>query len=201
MKTRLFDAAFVMAVLCMLAGCAGVRTDVLALPAKGDVHLEHSYTIVRSPVQEANADQARYEDLVRNELDRYGFVSMVDGRARYVLSIAYDTRPASVAVDAGDCRDLPCQNGGGPGFVWFGRAWRHSLTLRFFDPASGDEVYEVSAASRDSNADAKHAMPYLAKSALAQLPFSEYRHWSVKLHPAATPGDAPRLISVEPVHQ
>ncbi|HEY4351851.1 MAG TPA: DUF4136 domain-containing protein, partial [Paraburkholderia sp.] len=155
------DVAFVMVSLGMLAGCAGVRTDVLASHMNGDWQGEHSFTIVRSPVQEANADQARYEDLVRVELNRYGFVDQAAGHARYVLSIAYDTRPASVAVDTGDCKELACQSGSGTGFVWFGRAWQHSLTLRFFDPASGDEVYKVSASSRDRDADTQHAVPYL----------------------------------------
>src|ERR1700754_3059559 len=111
MKKRLLDVAFVMRSPCILAGCAGVRTDVLASQTKGDWQREHSYAIVRSPVQEANADQARYEDLVRVELNRYGFIDQAAGPARYVLSIAYETRPASVAVDAGDCKELACRSG------------------------------------------------------------------------------------------
>jgi hypothetical protein len=201
MKKRLMGLAIVTAGLCMLTGCAGVRTDVLASQTASDFQLGPRYAIVRSPVQGANEDQARYEDLVRGELNRYGFVDTGAGNAQYVLSIAYDTRPASVGVDAGDCLDGVCQSGGDAGFVWFGRAWRHTLTLRFFDPASGDEVYKVSAASRDSEAGMQHAAPYLVKSALAQLPFARYQHWRVKLHPAAIPGGAPRLISVEPIRQ
>jgi hypothetical protein len=201
MKKRLMHLTFVVGALCTLAGCAGVRTDVLASQINGDLPLDHRYAIERSPVQESGPDQTRYEDLVRGELHRYGFVDTADGHARYVLSIAYDTRPATVAVDAGDCKDMACQDAAGAGFVWFGRAWQHSLTLRFFDQASGDEVYKVKATSRDGNADMRHAMPYLVKSALAQLPFAQYQHWRVRLHPAAVSDDAPQLMLVQPVGQ
>jgi hypothetical protein len=200
MKNLLTDAACVAASLCFLAGCAGVRTDVRASSTQSDLAFEHSYAIARSPVQEASDEQIRYEALVRAELVRYGLVDSETGSARYVLSIAYDTRPAGVVVDAKDCKDMSCNNPGAPGFFMFSRTYRHSLTLRFFDPANGDEVYKVNAASRDGDADSQHAIPYLVKSALTELPFAPDQTWRVKLHPATAAGDMPQLLSVHSLH-
>jgi Domain of unknown function (DUF4136) len=182
---------------CFLGGCAGVRTDVLTSQGQNDLQLKFSYEIARSPVQVASSAQARYETLVRSELGRYGLVDAEAGRARYVLSIAYNTRAASVAVDADDCKGSSCRNPGGARFLWFGHAWRHSMTLRFFDPASGDEVYKVSATSLDGDADPQHAIPYLVKGALARLPFSQHRRWRV--NQTTGHGKTPQMLSVEPV--
>ncbi|CAB3751465.1 DUF4136 domain-containing protein [Paraburkholderia solisilvae] len=201
MRNPRIGAACAAASLCLLAGCAGVRTEVLTSQTQNDLRLEHSYVIARSPLQEASSDQARYEALVRRELGRYGLVDAAAGQAHYVLSIAYDTRPASVAIDAGDCAEASCRNTDSARFLWFNRSWKHTLTLRFLDPASGDEVYKVSATSRDGDADAQRAAPYLVKSALAQLPFAQHRHWRIELRPAAVPNDTPSLVSVKPVQQ
>jgi hypothetical protein len=197
MRTLQTGAACAAASLCFLAGCADVRTEVLASQTQKDLQLEHSYVIARSPTQEVSPQQARYEALVRGELDRYGLVDTSAGQARYVLSIAYDTRPASVAVEADDCAGASCHDTDSGRCFWLYRSWRHTLTLRFLDPSSGDEVYKVSAMNRDGDADPHHAIPYLVKGALAQLPFTQHRRWRVNRTSAQ--GDTPRLLSVEPV--
>jgi hypothetical protein len=201
MKNLLTGAACAAASLCLLAGCAGVQTEVLTSQTQNDLQLEHSYAIARSPLQEASPDEARYEALVRSELGRHGLVDTAAAQARYVLSIAYDTRPASVAVGTEDCAAASCRNADSARFLWFDRSWRHTLTLRFLDPANGVEVYKVSATKRDGVADVQRAAPYLVKSALAQLPFVQHRRWRMELQPTAAPDESPVLLSVEPVQQ
>ncbi|MDI7066128.1 hypothetical protein QMO17_33330, partial [Klebsiella pneumoniae] len=89
--------------------------------------------------------------------------------AHYLLSIAYATRPAAVGVGTKDCAPGMCERSPEAPFSLFGgRAYQHTLTLRFFERASGREVYKVSAASSDRDADPLHAMPLLVKSALAR---------------------------------
>jgi hypothetical protein len=187
--------------LCALAGCVGIRTDVLTSQTQKGLQLDYSYTIARSPVQAMSPDAARYEALVRNELARYGLVAAQEERAGYVLSIAYDTRPENIAVDPDACKIQSCSTANGSRFFAPHYRWHHSLTLRFFDPANGDEVYKVCATSSDTSANPRDAAPYLVTSAFAQLPFAQYRHWSVKLRQSVAGDDAPQLLSVEPVHE
>jgi hypothetical protein len=101
----------------------------------------------------------------------------------------------SVAIDSGDHEDSSCRRASPFSFY---RTWRHSLTLRFFDQASGHEVYKVVVTICDSDSDPQHAVPYLVKSAFAQLPFAPYRHWRVMLHKRVAGDESPELVSVEP---
>jgi hypothetical protein len=199
MRSLLTGATCVASSLCFLAGCAGVRTDVQSSQPPENLELRHSYSIARSPVQDDSPAQSHYEELIRGELGRNGLIDAAADRATYLLSISYDTRPASVLTGPDECNGTPCRQAGTTRLLSFGRTWRHSLTLRFFDPASGDEAYRVSATSRDGDADPQHAVPYLVKSALAKLPFAQHAHWRVKLKPGEAAADEPKLLSVEPV--
>lgn len=242
MKNTAIRAALTAAIVgaVALSGCANLNTDVQAMNAGGDWQGERTYTLARTPLQEASEDHTQYEASVRAELGKYGFaevpvtdvpvaeeavagarvadvpvagtavtkapVANVPGQgARYLLSIAYETRPATIGVAAGGCArdgDKACaaNNGGTPAsFAWFGRrSYQHALTLRFFDRSNGREVYKVSAISEDHDAEPLHAIPYLVKSALAQFPFDGHPDWRVKLHTDEA-GGAPQVISVKPV--
>lgn len=200
MKITLICAALVAASLTAgLTGCAGVSTDVRASPSATPLAGERSYTLARSPLQDASADHLQYETWIRGELGKYGFTDVPQQRAHYLLSIAYDTRLAGVGVGTADCTQAACNGSGTGSFSLFGgHQYRHSLTLRFFEQSSGHEVYKVSASSQDRDADPLHAIPYLVKSALAQFPFADHPDWRVKLR-ADEAGGAPQVTSVKPV--
>ncbi|MGF6723540.1 hypothetical protein P3T43_002895 [Paraburkholderia sp. GAS41] len=200
MKAMLICAALTAASLTLsLTGCAGVSTDVRAAPADTRMQGEHSYALVRSPLQDGLPDHMEYETLIRAELVKYDFADVARERAHYLLSIAYDTRLAAIKVKSADCAQQGCSGGGEGAFSLFGRhAYQHSLTLRFFEQTSGSEVYTVSAVSEDHDADPLHAIPYLVKSALAQFPFADHADWRVKLRADAADG-SPKVVSMKPV--
>ncbi|ASW00782.1 DUF4136 domain-containing protein [Paraburkholderia aromaticivorans] len=185
-----------------LSGCAGLSADVhTAATANAAAVLqgERTYAISRMPSQEASADHPRFESLLTDELARQGLVETAGPSARYLLSVAYDTRPAAIGVGEKGCTPGDCGRARDAPFSLFsGRAYRHALTLRFFERASGQEVYKVSASSSDRDADPLHAMPALVKSALARFPFDAPPDWRVKLRTDKT-GGVPVVTSVKPL--
>lgn len=202
-KVLLMSAALAVAV-ASLTGCAGLSADVHATgPANSAVVLPggSTYTMMRTPLQDGSADHPPFEALLRDELAKRGFTDAADKPARYLLSIAYDTRPAAIGVGLKDCVPRECEPAPDAPFALFGsRAYRHSLTLRFFDRASGEERYKVSAVTADRDADPLHAMPALVKSALAKFPFDAPPDWRVALRVDQT-GDGPEVVSVKPVRR
>lgn len=202
MKITAIRVALVAAVLsAVLSGCAGVSADVQASNRGGDWQGARTYTLARTPLQDGSDDHTQYEALVRAELDKYGFSDTPGQGAHYLLSIAYDTRLATIGVETGDCTSDNCGGPARASFSWFGRrSYRHALTLRFFDKATGHELYKVSAASEDHDAEPLHAIPYLVKSALAQFPFDGGPDWRVKLSTDEA-GGAPRVVSVRPLQR
>lgn len=197
-KAILFCAALA---AVSFTGCAGLSADVHTGGAVNAAALqgERTYAITRMPSQEASADQPRFETLLADELAKQGFVATAGPSARYLLSIAYDTRPASVGVAETGCASGDCGRASAAPFSLFGgRAYRHALTLRFFERASGQEIYKVSASSSDRDADSLHAMPTLVKSALARFPFDPPPDWRVKLRAGDTAG-VPTVLSVKPL--
>ena len=187
-----------------LTGCAGLSADVHtagAANAAAALQGERTYTIARMPSQEASADHPQVERWLADELAKRGFVAVTAGTARYLLSVAYDTRPATIGVGEKGCTSADCVRPPDTPFSLFGGpAYRHSLTLRFFERASGQEVYRVSAVSSDRDADPLHAMPTLVKSALARFPFDAPPDWRVKLR-ADESGGVPEVRSVKPLQR
>ncbi|NPT59676.1 DUF4136 domain-containing protein [Paraburkholderia elongata] len=182
-----------------LTGCAGLNADVHTANPSAALQGERTYTIARMPSQDASADHPQFETVLRDELAKNGFIDTPDKPAHYLLSIAYDTRPATVGVAAKDCAPGACERSPEAPFSLFGgRAYQHALTLRFFEQSSGQEVYKVSAASSDRDADPLHAMPVLVKSALAKFPFDAPPDWRVKLRAEKT-GGVPEVVSLKPV--
>jgi hypothetical protein len=182
-----------------LTGCAGLSADVHTPNPSAALQGERTYTIARMPSQDASADHPQFETMLRDELTKNGFTDTAGKSAHYLLSIAYDTRPATVGVNVKDCAPGACERAPEAPFALFGgRAYQHSLTLRFFEQASGQEVYSVKAASSDRDADPLHAMPALVKSALAKFPFEAPSDWRVKLRTDQASG-TPNVVSLKPV--
>ncbi|WP_175152851.1 DUF4136 domain-containing protein [Paraburkholderia ultramafica] len=180
-----------------LTGCAGLNADVHTTnPAA--LQGEPTYTITRMPSQDASADHPQFEALLRDELAKRGFVDTAGKPAHYLLSIAYDTRPATVGVGGKDCAPSDCPKAEAPFSLFGGRAYQHSLTLRFFERTSGEERYKVSAVIADRDADPLRAMPVLVKSALAKFPFDAPSDWRVKLQQDKASG-VRNVISVQPL--
>jgi hypothetical protein len=198
-----------------LAGCAGVTADVdvrgnLSEPAQGGV----KYRFAPAPVQIEAGATAPYEAMLRDGLARHGFAETQGEHdaARYLVSVAWATRSADVTVTTkDDCPDgqdncRPAQQQGAA-FPWFGKAYVHTLTLRFFALPDGTEAYRVIVVKRDRDADAGVALPYLVTGALARLPYAGASQWRVKLREAGEPGSAgagaaramPEVVSVKPV--
>lgn len=182
-----------------LSGCAGLSADVHTANPSATLSGERTYAIARMPSQEENADHPPFESVLRDELAKQGFAEAAGQPAHYLLSVAYETRPASVGVGVKDCPQNDCVRPPEAPFSLFGgRAYQHALTLRFFERASGQEVYKVSAVSSDRDADPLHAMPALVKSALAKFPFDAPPDWRVKLRADETSG-VPGVVSVKPL--
>lgn len=205
LKTFLLTCAVLAAV--SLAGCAGVRTEVQATgmrraPApQGDLR----YQFMRTPAQQADPEQSTWESQLRGALAQYGFsdaenASDATGDPRYLVSVAYETRPVGIAVrapecagDAGNCATNDASHEASP----FAGRYLHRLTLRFIDARSGEEIYKVTGTRRDRDAHASPAFGYLVKSALARFPFDGGR-WQIDLR-EADDGRRADVVSVKPL--
>ncbi|CAN7561308.1 DUF4136 domain-containing protein [Trinickia sp. LjRoot230] len=192
--------AMTLCVAAVIAGCASIESDVRA-SSDPAVRLEpqsSGYVLEPGPLPAMRAGAAGYEAAVRQALAQRGFEAAPEAQARYRVSLAYETHPNSIALlegnhcaENGDCREPPRSWL----FLWPGqKAFVHSLTLRFFDRASGHEVYKVVASSRDRYADVGRAMPYLIESVFARMPYPGQGNWRVKLHPGKD-GTTPVIVS------
>ncbi|WP_175740657.1 DUF4136 domain-containing protein [Burkholderia ambifaria] len=187
----------------LLTGCAGVTTGVSALgQPNAFASGAHGYDVVRTAAQADDADYRRIETLVRDALAQRGFDAQAGKDARYRLSIAYATQPASVAATADQCgaASSACVTVDGPApfaLPFAGTVYRHVLTLRFVDASSGADVYRVSASLRDRDAGTQQAAPTLVRSALAKLPFEQGDGWLVKTKKDDA-GAMPGVVSVKP---
>ncbi|WP_174910798.1 DUF4136 domain-containing protein [Burkholderia diffusa] len=188
--------------VALLTGCAGVTTGVSALGQPTAFESgAHDYDFVRTAAQADDAEYRQIETLVRDELAHRGFDAQPGQAARYRLSIAYATQPASVAATADQCgaASSACVTVDGPAplaLPFAGKVYRHVLTLRFVDAKSGADVYRVSASMRDRDAGTQRAAPTLVKSALAKLPFEQGDGWLVKMKKDDA-GAMPSVVSVK----
>lgn len=192
-----------------LAGCAGVTADVnvrgnLSEPAQGATN----YRFAQSPLQTEPGARAPYESMLREGLAKHGFVEGKPDAARYLVSVAWATRPADVTVSTtGGCTD--CPPAGQPSSAWLGRRYVHTLTLRFFALPEGTETYRVSVVKRDRDDDAGKALPWLVAGALARLPYAGAPQWRVTFGEPGAPGSPgaaaapalPEVVSAKPVPQ
>lgn len=202
-KIRLFACCLPM--LTALAGCAGVTTDVAATGTLPATPAAVPYRFAQSPAQAEAGEMLPSEPLLRASLAQRGFNESAPTAAQYLVSVAWATRPANVSITEGDCSRgcAPASPASPPSLPWFGKAYVHTLTLRFFALPEGNEVYKVSAVKRDRNADSRQAVPYLVAGALARLPYAGAPQWRVKLTDADNANlganAVPGVKSVKPV--
>ena len=113
MKAILICAALAAA---SLTGCAGLNADVHTANPSAVLQGERTYTIARIPSQDSSADHPQFETMLRDELAKNGFTDSAAKSAHYLLSIAYDTRPAAIGVGAKDCAPGVCERSPEPPF-------------------------------------------------------------------------------------
>lgn len=183
-----------------LSGCAGLGADI---DARGGLPLaaQGALTYRFAPAAIERRDEARdatAPNALRDGLAQHGFVeTKPDAQAaRYLVSVAQETRTAEISVlSASECAER-CPRGEPPS-PWFGQRYVHTLTLRFFALPDGGEAYRVSAVKRDRNADMEQALPYLVAGALAQLPYDGAPRWRVQMREPGKPGAMPEIVSVK----
>jgi hypothetical protein len=175
----------------LLTGCAStIRSDVIAFhqwPADLPVR---TFAFDRTPEQETSLEYRSYEDLVRNELSRLGYVPDAEKHgAALTVAISYSVRSAQVVVT--EPYD-PFYYG--PSF-YPGWGWRPGGPYSYYDPFFGPPMqqtiypiytrrlhilitntadkkplYEVEVASEGRKPALQPAMPYMIRSAFSDFP-------------------------------
>jgi hypothetical protein len=182
----------------LLSACTTITTRVAVTKYIERTRPVSSYAIVRAPICKPADEEAEVETLVRARLNRLGLSYQPSGRG-YLISIAFDTRPSSVNVCDRSLPEVRCETSPGWNiFLPFAGAYRHSLTVEFFDAASGLSAYKATAIYRDNKADSRSSNSYLVKSVLPDLLFANAGMYRVRMHTISTDGD-PAILSIESV--
>ncbi|MEK6349102.1 MAG: DUF4136 domain-containing protein [Burkholderia sp.] len=198
---RTFRAAFWLASACvaLLSGCASyVNTQVTAFSDWSGSDATRTYAFTRAAGEQNSLEQATYENIVAGELSSLAFRRVPAGDARYLVALTYGIKDDLVAVP----QPVYYDPWFGPGPFWRGGMWggwgpwgpqpagyvnqtyrvfERMLTIRMTERATGREVYNVSARNSGGNGSLVAAMPYLARSALADFPLGNGATRTVRL--------------------
>jgi hypothetical protein len=176
-----------------LAGCTTyVQTQVTAFSNwNGNASdATRTYAFQRNGEQQNSIEQTTYETLVAGELSKYNFKQVAEGGARYQVALNYSVRGDMMTVRQPVYYDPWPMYGPwgrpywGPWGGWGGYGpwgptgyvdqsfpvYIHALQIRLTDRSTGREVYKVTAVNSTDDASLYGAMPYLARSALADFP-------------------------------
>lgn len=179
-------AALLLAALTvLLSGCATyVTTQVTAFSDWSGNDATRTYAFTRPPGAQNDLELSTYERIVARELALHGFREVDNAHARYLVGLAYGIRSDIVTVAE------PVYYNPWPGPYW-GRPFdpwgpwgpyqggyvnqsypifTHLLGVRITERATGKEVYNVTARNSGGESSLIRAMPYLARSALADFP-------------------------------
>ncbi|MFL9964700.1 DUF4136 domain-containing protein [Paraburkholderia sediminicola] len=190
-------AALLLAALTvLLSGCTTyVTTQVTAFSDWSSNDAARTFAFTRPPGQQSNLELSTYERIVASELAVHGFREVDSAQARYLVGLAYGIRSDMVTVAQ------PVYYNPWPGPYW-GRPFdpwgpwgpypstyvsqtyqifTHLLGLRITERATGKEVYNVTARNSGEESSLVGAMPYLARSALADFPLGNGVVHTVKL--------------------
>jgi len=198
------------ALTMLLSGCTTyVTTQVTAFSAWSGSDATRTYAFTRREDQQNNLELTAYERIVANELAVHAFREVPRNDARYLIELAYGIRSDIVTVAE------PVYYNPWPGPYW-GRpfdpwgpwgpfptayvnqsypVFTHLLGLRITERASGKEVYNVSARNFGGESSLVRAMPYLARSALADFPLGNGAVHTVKI-PVGNGGMAVNEVSM-----
>ncbi|MFM0729262.1 DUF4136 domain-containing protein [Paraburkholderia sediminicola] len=180
----------------LLSGCTTyVTTQVTAFSDWSGNDATRTYAFTRAADQQNNLELTTYERLVGNELATHAFRPVDASQARYLVGLSYGIRSDMVTVAQ------PVYYNPWPAPYW-GRSFdpwgpwgpypttyvnqsypifTHLLGVRITERASGKEVYNVTARNSGGESSLVRAMPYLARSALADFPLGNGVVHTVKI--------------------
>ncbi|MGF6780950.1 DUF4136 domain-containing protein [Paraburkholderia sp. GAS334] len=181
-------AAMLLAAMAVtLSGCTTyVTTQVTAFSDWSGSDATRTYAFTRPADQKNNLELSTYEALVGNELAIQSFRRVNSQDAHYLVGLGYGIRSDMVTVSQPVYYYNPW-----PGPYYWGRpmdpwgpfgpfptgyvdqsypVYTHLLSIRITDRATGKEVYNVTARNSGAESSLVRAMPYLARSALADFP-------------------------------
>lgn len=189
-------SAFILTATTLLSGCGTIiRSDVTAFHEWPAALPDKSYVFERTKDQNDNLEYLSYENLVRSELNRLGFVEA-----------PANTKPAlkasmNYSINGRDVREVyPVVVNPYP--YWYGPAWRGYYGPwhgPFYDPfwygppivetrvsqyqlftrrlhiaiarmADGKKLYDTTVVSEGSNGSLAAVMPYMVRSAFTDFP-------------------------------
>ena len=180
----------------LLSGCTSyVTSQVTAFSDWSGNDATRTYAFTRAGDQQNNLELTTYERLVGNELATHAFRQVDTSQARYLVGLSYGIRSDMVTVaQPVYYNPWPAPYWGRPFDPWgpwgaFPTAYvnqsypifTHLLGVRITDRASGKEVYNVTARNSDEESSLVRAMPYLARSALADFPLGNGVVHTVKI--------------------
>jgi hypothetical protein len=201
-------ALLLVALAATLSGCTTyVQTQVTAFSNWSGSDATRTYAFTRTADQQNNLEQSTYEELVANELATHAFRRVSASDARYLVGLSYAIRSDAVTVSQPVYYYNPW-----PGPYYWGRpmidpwgpfgpfpagyvdqtypVFTHLLGIRITERATGKEVYNVTARNAGGEPSLVAAMPYLARSALADFPLGNGVVRTVKI-PLDKSGGAP----------
>jgi Domain of unknown function (DUF4136) len=189
----------------LLSGCTTyVTTQVTAFSDWSGNDATRTYAFTRPADQQSNLELSTYERFVANELATHSFRQVDSTQARYLVGLSYGIRSDMVTVaEPVYYNPWPAPYWGRPFDPWgpWGAfpttyvnqsypIFTHVLGVRITDRASGKEVYNVTARNSGGESSLVRAMPYLARSALADFPLGNGVVHTVKI-PVGKDGGVP----------
>jgi hypothetical protein len=182
--------AFVLSVLALLSGCATtIKSEVTAFHEWPNYVQDKTYVFERTREQDNDLEYRNYENLVRGELKRLGFVEASDLRsARLKALLGYSIKARDVRVVYPVVMDPN----------WYGPSWRGRYG-QFYDPfwfgppiverreenyevftrqlrftlshmSDGKKVYDSTVVSEGTNGSLAAVMPYMVRAAFEDFP-------------------------------
>ncbi|RKE34640.1 uncharacterized protein DUF4136 [Paraburkholderia sp. BL23I1N1] len=180
----------------LLSGCTSyVTTQVTAFSDWRGNDATRTYAFTRAADQQNNLELTTYERLVGNELATHAFRQVDAAQARYLVGLSYGIRSDMVTV----AQPVYYNPWPAPYWGWSFDPWgpwgpyptayvnqsypifTHLLGVRITERAGGKEVYNVTARNSDEESSLVRAMPYLARSALADFPLGNGVVHTVKI--------------------
>lgn len=205
----------------LLSGCASfVRSDVVAFHDWPAEMPNKVYTFDRTPEQQNNLEQQSYENLVRTELTRLGFVEAQNPKGAILkVSMRYsingrDVRVVEPVVDPywPYGYGYPFYGRYGPYYYdpfWYGppvtqyrevqyQVFNRELNILITQIRDGKKLYDVTVDSDGGNGSLAFAMPYMVKSAFSEFPGRSGVPRRVKLEITDKPPVANDKLKSEP---